>query len=82
MLSLIAYRFVASQDLPRLPYLTTMDFFLLGAAVMVLLGLAAVVLISRRQSHGKEESAVRWNKFMRWTYPFAFGLMLVLLALR
>lgn len=81
MLSLIAYRFVAGQDLPRLPYLTTMDFFLLGAAVMVLLGLASVVLISRSQSHGKEESALRWNKILRWTYPIAFGLMLLALKL-
>ena len=32
MLSLIAYRFVAARNLPRLPYLTRMDFFLLGAA--------------------------------------------------
>jgi len=82
MLSLIAYRFVASRDLPRLPYLTTMDFFLLGAALLVLLGLAAVVLVSRRQSHGKEESAVRWNKTLRWIYPLAFALMFVAMWLR
>ena len=82
MLSLIAYRFVASQDLPRLPYLTTMDFFLLGAALLVLLGLAAVVLISRRQSQGREESAVRWNKTLRWIYPLAFALMFVAMWMR
>ena len=81
MLSLIAYRFVASQDLPRLPYLTTMDWFLLGATLMVLLGLASVVLISRLQSHGKEDSALRWNRILRWTYPLAFGLMLLALVL-
>ena len=50
--------------------------------VCVLLGLAAVVLISRGQSQGREESALRWNKILRWTYPFAFALMLLLLVLR
>ncbi len=56
--------------------------FLLGTALLVLLGLASVVLISRRQSHGKEESALRWNKILRWIYPLAFGLLLLLLVLR
>ena len=28
-----------------------------------------------------DESALRWNRIMRWAFPLAFGLMMVMLAI-
>ncbi|WP_297084456.1 hypothetical protein [uncultured Demequina sp.] len=56
MLAMIAYRFVAAKDLPRLPYLTRMDFFLLGSAFLMLLGLVGVVAIARCDAADKPDA--------------------------
>ena len=76
MLALIAYRFVASQELPLLPYLTRMDRFLLSAALLILLGLVMVVAVAHEESKGRAERAVKLNLLFRWAYPV---LLLVIL---
>ncbi|MEM1083100.1 MAG: hypothetical protein AAGI48_03190 [Verrucomicrobiota bacterium] len=76
MLALIAYRFVAAQDLPRLPYLTRMDFFLVGAAFLILISLLGVVLIARRETGGDHEKALKLNRVFRWIYPTGFAVLL------
>lgn len=81
MLTLIAHRFVVAQELPRLPYLTRMDHFLLGAAFMVLVSLIGVVMVTRVFNQGDEEKARRLNRVMRWVYPiFAVGLLVAALS--
>jgi hypothetical protein len=76
MLTLIAHRFVIQGELPNLPYLTTMDYFLLGSTLMVLLGLIEVVIVFRAHNRGNEDSARRLNRFFRWTYPLPFLALL------
>lgn len=79
MLALIAYRFVAAQDLPKLPYLTSMDHFLLGAAILILLGLATVVMVANQEGRGNHELARRLNLVFRWAYPLVLlGLLVTL----
>jgi hypothetical protein len=77
MLSLIAYRFVAAQDLPRLPYLTRMDFFLLGAAALVLVGLAGVVAVAHLHTSERVAAAKRLNRAFQWGFP-VFCVLLIL----
>jgi len=73
MLAMIAYRFVAAKDLPRLPYLTRMDFFLLGSAFLMLLGLVGVVAIARCDAADKPDAARRLNQAFRWIYALTLG---------
>lgn len=80
MLSLIAYRFVASQDLPKLPYLTSMDHFLLGAALLILIGLVTVVVVAHQQGQGRLVLAKRLNLLFRWLYPAVLVGLLISLA--
>ncbi len=82
MLTLIAHRFVIQGELPNLPYLTTMDYFLLGSTLMVLLGLIEVVTVFRVHSHGHEAKALRLNHFCRWSYPIPFLALLAFILLR
>jgi hypothetical protein len=78
MLTLIAHRFVVGSELPRLSYLTQMDYFLLGATFMVLLGLIGVVTVARVTSRGNPELGVQLNVFFRWLYPVVFVCILAL----
>ena len=80
MLTLIAHRFVIQGELPRLPYLTRMDFFLLGSTFMVLLGLAGVVAVFKVLNDGNRAKAERLNMVFRWAFPIAFiGLLVAVL---
>ena len=72
MLTLIAHRFVVQGELPNLPYLTTMDYFLLGSTLMVLLGLIEVVAVFRVLNRGDEVKAQNLNRFFRYSYPIPF----------
>ena len=82
MLTLIAHRFVIQNELPNLPYLTTMDYFLIGSTVMVLLGLIEVVTVFRIYSSGNEAKALQLNRFFRWTYPLPFLALLAFVLFR
>lgn len=79
MLTLIAHRFVVGSNLPKLSYLTQMDFFLLGATFMVLLGLVGVVTVARVSSRGRPELGLKLNGIFRWVYPIIFCTMLAIL---
>ena len=46
ILTLIAHRFVLANLLPRLPYMTHMDYFTVGCTLLVFLALIAVVATS------------------------------------
>ncbi len=80
MLTLIAHRFVAGSKLPKLSYLTNMDYFLLSCTIMVLLALVGVVTVFRVSSRGRPELATRLNRIFRWVYPAIFiGLIITLM---
>lgn len=80
MLTLIAHRFVVGGDLPRLSYLTQMDYFLLGSTFMVLLGLVGVVVVARTMSRGNPALGLKLNGVFRWLYPIIFLSMVAVLA--
>lgn len=78
MLTLIAHRFVIQRELPNLPYLTQMDYFLLGSTLIVLLGLVGVVCVLNLYSSGAKERAARVNLIFRCVYPLPFIALLLL----
>lgn len=72
MLTLIAYRFLLGGVLPRLSYLTRMDFFLTGATVLVLLSVVQVVWTTTAEDRDHHRSARRINLHSRWLFPLGF----------
>lgn len=82
MLTLIAHRFVIQGELPNLPYLTTMDYFLLGSTLMVLLGLVEVVVVFCILSNENEAKALQINRFFRRSYPLLFLALLAFVLFR
>jgi len=76
MLTLIAYRFLLGSVLPPVPYLTRMDWFLLGSTLLVFVGLVAVVADLRLGEAG----AGRLDRVMKVAFPLAFGLLTVTVA--
>jgi len=76
MLTLIAYRFLLGSLLPRLSYLTRMDYFLIGSTLLVLLAVVQVVVTTAAEDKDHSRKAQRINRHSRWFFPAMFvGLM-------
>lgn len=81
VLTLIAYRFMVGGLVPKLPYLTCMDYLLLGATVLVAASLVTVTAGSYLVSRNRAAAAERVNRIARPVFPAVFVLFLVALEL-
>jgi len=76
MLTLVAYRFLLGGVLPRLSYLTRMDYFLIGATLLVLLTVIQVAVTTHAEDRDHGRKAQRINAHSRWFFPtMLVGLM-------
>ena len=75
MLTLIAYRFAIGSDLPKIPYLTRMDVFILAATILVAVCLVEVVATSRLASSGRIKTALHLDQVMRVLFPLTLVLV-------
>ena len=77
VLTLIAHRFVLASLLPRLPYMTRMDYFTVGSTILVFLALIVVVLTSFLEPEICSDcNARRINIGSRFAFPIAFFVLL------
>jgi hypothetical protein len=76
VLTLIANRFVLASLLPRLPYMTRMDYFTVGSTLLVFLALFMVVLIGFLDTKQKASFAGRMDLLARGAFPAVFALLL------
>jgi len=77
ILTLIAYRFVLANLLPRLPYMTRLDYFTVGSTLLVLVSLLGVVYTSYLASINKDLLTKEVDLWARWTLPAAYIILLV-----
>jgi hypothetical protein len=76
ILTLIAHRFVLASLLPRLPYMTRMDYFAVGCTVLVFVALIGVVGTSYLSSTERDVTAERLDLGARVLLPAGFVLLL------
>jgi len=79
VLTLIAYRFMIGSFMPKLPYLTLVDYVLLGATLLVGASLVTVAL-SGKLVENHLQMAKRINRVARVVHPVL--VILLLLAVR
>ncbi len=72
ILALVAYRFVLSNLVPRLPYMTRMDYFTLGSTLLVFFALVEVI-VTTSLARKKYARLARWlDRCARVAFPTAF----------
>jgi len=76
ILTLIAQRFVLASLLPRLPYMTRMDYFTVGSTVLVFLALIIVVLVSFLSTRSHDKVARVVDLVARFAFPLALMTLL------
>ena len=77
ILTLIAHRFILASLLPRLPYMTRMDYFTVGSTLLVFLALIAVIAISYLSGKRFDVLSQRVNIIARISFPSCFLFLLV-----
>ncbi|MDH4046267.1 MAG: hypothetical protein OEW06_17605, partial [Gemmatimonadota bacterium] len=73
MLTLIAYRFMLGNLVPKLSYLTRLDYFMLGATSMVTLTLFVMAGTSYLARAGRGTIVERIDRVGRVAFPLVFG---------
>ncbi len=81
MLTLIAYRFMVGSLVPKLSYLTRLDYFLLGATVLVLVALLAVSATSYLVARERRVVVDRIDRLSRLLFPGALAVLVTLVWL-
>jgi Neurotransmitter-gated ion-channel ligand binding domain/Neurotransmitter-gated ion-channel transmembrane region len=76
ILTLIAQRFVLANLLPRLPYMTRLDYFTVGSTLLVFIALMVVVVTSYLAAHTRNVTARRIDLSARAVFPATFFLLL------
>jgi hypothetical protein len=73
--SLIALGVSIRLGLPKISYLTSADFFVLGCTFMVFIALGVTVIGSRWAKSDRMEQATRMNAIARWVYMVLFAVL-------
>lgn len=73
MLTLIAYRFMLGNLVPKLSYLTRLDYFMLGTTSIVVLTLFVMAGASYLRTQGKDGIVTRIDRVGRVAFPLVFA---------
>jgi hypothetical protein len=76
MLTLIAYRFAVGTSLPVISYLTRLDYFILGATILVFSSRAEVVVTGYMVRGGHKQWATNVDRLSRLCFPVALAYLM------
>jgi hypothetical protein len=77
VLTLIAHRFVVANLLPKLPYMTLIDYFSVGGALVVFISLIGIVTTAYLVSINREATARKVDLAARVFFPVSFIVLVV-----
>lgn len=77
MLTLIAYRFAIGGMVPRLGFMTSLDYYVMGSTILVFISLMEVIYTARLWQQGREATANRIHWHARWIIPLLYAVIVV-----
>ena len=77
ILTLIAYRFLLGNLLPKISYLTHMDYFIFGSMFLVFAVLVETSVVARYMSQDREREAKDLDFSSRWVFIILFLLITI-----
>jgi hypothetical protein len=81
LLSLVAFQFTVTRDLPRIGYITFLDAVFIASFVFCFLGIFEITLVYTLQKYDRRLLAVRLHTMGRWGYPVAYLSVVSVLAI-
>lgn len=77
LLSVVAFNYVVLDDLPKVPYLSVMDHWILMSYVFVFVGTVENIAAHFLARRGRDELAKRLDRHARWLIPSTFAVLLL-----
>jgi hypothetical protein len=81
LLSLVAFQFTVTRDLPRIGYITLLDAVFLASFAFCFLAVFEITLVFLLQKHGRRPLAVRLHSAGKWVYPLSYLGVISILAI-
>ncbi len=81
LLSMVAFQFTVTRDLPRVGYITFLDAVFLAGFAFCFLAVFEITLVYLLQKHGRRPLAVRLHSAGKWLYPLAYLGVISVLAI-
>jgi hypothetical protein len=75
VLTVITYRFAFDSLLPRVSYLTRVDYFISGSTALVFLSLLQVVVTGSLMARNRTPQAHKLDRWSRVAFPAAFAVL-------
>ena len=75
MLTMIAYRFALAGFIPKLPFLTTLDLFILVSTIAVFMSMMEVLLTAHLATTNQLEKARMIDRHARWIMPLIYAVL-------
>ena len=79
LLSIIAFHFLISGQLPDVGYLTKADTLMIGSYVFILSSLVETVVVNRHFKRGNKIVSQRIDRVCRWLFPLLYCLFIIAL---
>ena len=76
ILTLIAYRFILGNLLPKVAYMTRLDYFILASTILVFIALIEVLITTALTKAKRASLARKWDLWCRWLFPTAYLLLI------
>ena len=86
VLTVVAYQFIATGNLPKVPYITLMDSYITLSFVIMVITIFQSIWVSDFNKNGKKETALKIDKISRFLFPLIYiigmGLLTIIFMLR
>ena len=66
--------------LPKVAYMTRLDYFILGSTILVFITLIEVLITSALAKAKRKSVAKKWDLWCRWLFPAAFLVLVGVLS--
>jgi cadmium resistance protein CadD (predicted permease) len=81
MLTLIAYRFSVGADVPKIPYLTKLDSFILISSILIFFTLIEVIVTTTLTFKKRQDLSKKIDHYCRVCFPLAYAVILTAIML-
>jgi neurotransmitter-gated ion-channel len=72
LLIFIAFNFTIANELPKLGYITFLDYLLVSTFIITSLVILLNVKLKRMDAEGKQEQVLKIDRYVIWIYPFIY----------
>ena len=77
ILSVVAYYFVVLDSVPKIPYLTMMDAFMIATFLILASTVVVSIVVDKLNRAGRKSTGDRVDRVSRWAFPLGYTLVIV-----